>query len=961
MTGTLFPDQPFSLINFPGNVVNRAELDAFYFLNKTHDFIKSIDPGWLVPTLVPTAVAHVDSDATNLPGGGFWNVPFDIGLAAAAEDLTRGPTIARARVAGIVTHEYGHGLNYWLSGETPIFAKGMEEGNSEITATFMRDDPFGPAQYQDCSFDCLMPPADGCLCDNTRVFPEHVIPVQDQHQAGMVICGFNWDVRMGIAASTTPQFGKTQTAELWHFSRKMFGHSAYTMPDQVADYWLLDDDDGDPDAGVPHGDEIKAAAKKHGFDDIIWMNPARWVPDTVAVTNLPGSSNSIALKLDAMSSAHIAYVSKPAGQPEEYGYAKTQGGTWIVETIDQPSGGRLIDLELTSAGIPRAAFSVNSELVPPARFRFAERVAASNWQPTEFAVFQDRVATSISLAHDPGDGIHVAMGTALEALTSPPVGGQVRYAKKVGPTWTVEPTAIEGGGASLPSIQVAPDGTIGVSYAIGSNLRYASRPSGGTGWTIEVAGSGAIGITSTSLAFDANSVPHIGYGVGHQLRYVVRQQNGWPALPEVVDQAEDLSMVRGIYASLRLDTSGKPRITYHDDYLGDLRYAEKDQAGSWVIHAVDRAKDVGEFTSLELDPAGNPIVAYFQRTDGLVKIATAGQAKKPHPYLSSKDPVISRGASIGAAGANVPQVVRLCPAGDYDTLRVGVTLRDILGAPLTGKALSFVESSGSVIMASGGHTTAITNGAGFGEITLRAGSGTGRVGICADGTILGWFEVRAPDVAGAGTSPPDCVLPVSSSSTVASPDLDNTECGFIVRQGLVTPGVNQGWDLNGDAQVGALDINGWPDGLVLKGGWAQHSGHTGTLGGYTACGSYGKTSSLAEGRTQPQVEGTPGDGRTGALSSLIPPGKEAAVIPNPSKGSVRFAWRALPGEGGRLAVYDVTGRLLRTLRVEGRAEADQVWEWDGKGDDGLRVGSGIYFVRIATPRNTLVEKFSIVR
>jgi flagellar hook assembly protein FlgD len=42
-------------------------------------------------------------------------------------------------------------------------------------------------------------------------------------------------------------------------------------------------------------------------------------------------------------------------------------------------------------------------------------------------------------------------------------------------------------------------------------------------------------------------------------------------------------------------------------------------------------------------------------------------------------------------------------------------------------------------------------------------------------------------------------------------------------------------------------------------------------------------------------------------------------------------------------VYDVAGRLVRTLVDEERPAGAQVVEWDGRDDEGRSVGNGIYF------------------
>jgi hypothetical protein len=84
------------------------------------------------------------------------------------------------------------------------------------------------------------------------------------------------------------------------------------------------------------------------------------------------------------------------------------------------------------------------------------------------------------------------------------------------------------------------------------------------------------------------------------------------------------------------------------------------------------------------------------------------------------------------------------------------------------------------------------------------------------------------------------------------------------------------------------------------------------------------------------------------------------VYPNPMNPTTRI--RFTTGRGGeptRLAIHDVTGRLVRTL-----VDAPQAWgthevTWDGRDDEGRAMGSGMYFVRLAG-RGTVESKKIVV-
>jgi beta-fructofuranosidase len=70
----------------------------------------------------------------------------------------------------------------------------------------------------------------------------------------------------------------------------------------------------------------------------------------------------------------------------------------------------------------------------------------------------------------------------------------------------------------------------------------------------------------------------------------------------------------------------------------------------------------------------------------------------------------------------------------------------------------------------------------------------------------------------------------------------------------------------------------------------------------------------------------------------------------------------LPGRARvRLGVYDVAGRLVRTVVDDELPAGATTIRWDARGAGGERVGSGLYFVRLTHPRGARVAKAVLLR
>jgi len=83
--------------------------------------------------------------------------------------------------------------------------------------------------------------------------------------------------------------------------------------------------------------------------------------------------------------------------------------------------------------------------------------------------------------------------------------------------------------------------------------------------------------------------------------------------------------------------------------------------------------------------------------------------------------------------------------------------------------------------------------------------------------------------------------------------------------------------------------------------------------------------------------------------------------PNPFSGStdIRFTL-ASPGEV-TLKIFDVSGRLVRSLRAQSYSARSGVAHWDGKDGEGVSVPSGVYFYELRTRGITARKKMVVIR
>jgi len=80
------------------------------------------------------------------------------------------------------------------------------------------------------------------------------------------------------------------------------------------------------------------------------------------------------------------------------------------------------------------------------------------------------------------------------------------------------------------------------------------------------------------------------------------------------------------------------------------------------------------------------------------------------------------------------------------------------------------------------------------------------------------------------------------------------------------------------------------------------------------------------------------------------------AYPNPFNGATVISYEGVPG-GGHLYIYDITGRLARTLAL---ADDQGSVAWNATGDRGEAVSSGIYFAEVVDKWNSTKSRIKLL-
>ena len=327
-----------------------------------------------------------------------------------------------------------------------------------------------------------------------------------------------------------------------------------------------------------------------------------------------------------------------------------------------------------------------------------------------------------------------------------------------------------------------------------------------------------------------------------------------------------------------------------------------------------------------------------------------------HSHISALQ---SRGVEVYFDNQVYPAILKI--SGDYQkgaSLALlpnpfVVEVQDANGSTLAGVSVRFAVTTGG-----GTLSTTITktdeNGRAQSTLTLGPNLGTNTVEVSAAG-----IDVPATFHAISDTEAPPIIVDVNGDGSVNILDL------ILIASKLGNTGTNLVVDVNRDGTVSILD-------LVLAAGMFEE-----------AAAAPPAQPQAPETLTAVEVQGWLTDARALEVSdSIVKRGflvleqllvsltpretKLLANYPNPFNPETWIPYRLAEDAFVTLTIYDLSGRVVRTLKVGHRIAAayenrSKAIYWDGRNGLGERVASGVYFYTLTTGDFSATRRMVILK
>ena len=84
-------------------------------------------------------------------------------------------------------------------------------------------------------------------------------------------------------------------------------------------------------------------------------------------------------------------------------------------------------------------------------------------------------------------------------------------------------------------------------------------------------------------------------------------------------------------------------------------------------------------------------------------------------------------------------------------------------------------------------------------------------------------------------------------------------------------------------------------------------------------------------------------------------------FPNPFNPRVELSFALATAGAVRVEVFDVRGRLVKTLEDAALPVGEHRLVWEGEDDAGVAVASGVYFARFTSPDQVVTHRMALIR
>ncbi|MEO0077153.1 MAG: T9SS type A sorting domain-containing protein, partial [candidate division WOR-3 bacterium] len=86
-----------------------------------------------------------------------------------------------------------------------------------------------------------------------------------------------------------------------------------------------------------------------------------------------------------------------------------------------------------------------------------------------------------------------------------------------------------------------------------------------------------------------------------------------------------------------------------------------------------------------------------------------------------------------------------------------------------------------------------------------------------------------------------------------------------------------------------------------------------------------------------------------------------SVYPNPMRNCARINYYLTTISNAHLSIFDVSGREVKNFSIGKKPSGKYAIVWDGTGERGQKLNSGIYFLILNTDSGQITQKIQIIR